>query len=153
MEKSKLLLLTFDAQLIELKIIPKCCHTKISYKLKIYDEALHQRVIRTMHFEDVAAIKFCINYFDNPMGAEMRGFYEIFQREKKEDILEKNFILRKNSVLFHNDYNYEPNDPYDLLNNRENIEHILKKIDDYHLLQQQTIGGDYFLLAKKWILE
>lgn len=119
----------------------------------MYDEALHQSVIKTMHFEDVAAIKFCINYFDNPMEAEMRGFYEIFQRGEKEDILEKNFILRKNSVLFHNDYNYEPNDPYDLLNNRENIEHILKKIDDYHLLQQQTIGGDYFLLAKRWILE
>lgn len=150
MKKSQLLLSTYDAQLTELKIIPKRNNTIISYKLKMYDEDSPRRVTKIMRFEDVAAIEFQMNYFDNYIGAEVWGFYEIFNREKKKNLLEKNFISRRDNFLFHGDYNYEPDEPHDLLNNRENIEDVLREIDEYHLYEQETTGGTYFLLAKRW---
>ena len=153
MEKSKLLLSTFDAHLTKLKIVPKCRHTKVSYKLKLYDEALQKTVGKTMRFEDVVSIEFRMNYFDNPIGAEVCGFYEIFSKKEKEKMLERNFASRKDSCLFHGDYNYDPKDPHDLLNNRDGIEHILKKLDRYRLFQQQTLGGTYLLLAKRWSVD
>lgn len=153
MEKSKLLLPTFDAQLIELKICPKCTHTKVSYKLEMYEEALRQKIIRILCFEDVAAIEFHINYFDAPIGTEVCGFYELFQKEQKAAMLERNFLSRKNRFLFHGNYQYDPKEPNDLLNNREDIECIFRELDDYHLLEQQTTGGIYLLLAKRWIID
>ena len=75
MKRSQLLLPTFDAQLTELKIIPKCNNTIISYKLKMYDEDLPRRVTKIMRFEDVVAIEFQMNYFENLIGAEVCGFY------------------------------------------------------------------------------
>lgn len=153
MKKSKLLLPTFDAQLTKLKITPKCHHTKVSYKLKLYDEALQRTVAKTMRFEDVVSIEFRMNYFDNPIGAEVCGFYEVFSRNAKKEMLERNFTFRKDSTLFHGDYNYDPRDPHDLLNNRDSIKRILKKLDHYRLFQQHTVGGTYLLLAKRWSVD
>ena len=150
MKVSQLLLPTFDAQLTELKITPKRDNTIISYKLKMYDEDLQRRVTKTMRFEDVIAIEFQMNYFENLIGAEVCGFYEIFHPERKQSLLERNFISRKENHLFHGDYNYDPDDPHDILNYRENIESILRELDDYHLYDQQTIVGSYLILAKRW---
>lgn len=150
MKKSQLLLSTFDAQLTELKIIPKCNNTKISYKLKMYEEDSQQRVTKTIRFEDVAAIEFQMNYFENVIGAEVCGLYEIFQPERKQSLLERNYISRKDNYLFHGDYHYDSDDPHDLLNYRESIEDVLRELDDYHLYDQQTTGGSYLILAKRW---
>ena len=150
MKRSQLLLPTFDAQLTELKIIPKCNNTIISYKLKMYEEDLPRRVTKIMRFEGVAAIEFQMNYFENLIGAEACGFYEIYPPERKKSLLERNFISRKENCLFHGDYNYDPDDPHDILNYRENIERVLRELDDYHLYDQQTIVGSYLILAKRW---
>ena len=150
MKKSQLLLPAFDAQLTELKITPRCHNTKISYKLKVYDENSQQKVKKIMQFEDVIAIEFQMNYFENTIGSEVCGFYEIFQQERKQSLLERNFISRKDNFLFHGDYHYDPDDTHDLLNYRENIEDVLRELDDYHLYDQQTTGGSYLILAKRW---
>ena len=150
MKRSQLLLPTFDAQLTELKIVPKCDNTVISYKLKMYDEDLQRRVTKIMRFEDVVAIEFQMNYFENLIGAEVCGFYEIFQPKRKKSLLERNFITRKDHYLFHGDYDYDPDDQHDILNYRENIECVLRELDGYHLYDQQTIGGSYLILAKRW---
>lgn len=150
MKKSQLLLSTFDAQLTELKIVPKCGRTTISYKLKLYDEDLQKKVTKIMGFTDVIAAGFQMNYFENLIGAEVCGFYEIFPPEKKQDLLERNFLSRKDNFLFHGDYDYDPDDPHDMLNYRENMEDVLRELDDYHLYEQQTVGGSYFILAKGW---
>ena len=150
MEKSKLLLPTFDAQLSELKVNPKCIGTKVSYKLKMYDQEAQQNVTKVMCFEDVAAIEFRMNYFDNPIGAEVCGFYEIFSPKEKEELLERNFIFRRDGFLFHGDYDYDENNEHDILNYRESVEEIYKVISEYRLFQQQTTGGIYLLLAKGW---
>ena len=52
--------------------------------------------------------------------------------------------------LFHGDYNYDPNGPHDILNRRENMEHILRELDEYHLYDQQTIVDSYLIPAKRW---
>ena len=153
MKKSQLALSTYDARLTDMKISPKCLCTKVSYKLKLYDETLERSINRKMCFEDVAAIAFLMNYFDNPIGAEVCGFYEIFDTNAKKEMLENNFISRRERFLFHGDYNYEPDEPHDLLNNRESIESVLEEIDQYHLYEQQTIGGTYLILAKSWRME
>ena len=153
MEKAKLLLQTFDAQLMELKIDPKCLHTKVSYKLKMYDEDTGRKVARVMRFEDVAAIGFHMNYFDCMTGSEVCGFYEILAREKKVELLEENFIRRRADFLFPGDYSYDAEDPHDLLNYREPLEDVLREIDAYRLFQQQTTGGVYALLAKRWTVD
>ena len=151
MKKSQLLLPNYDAQLTELKIIPKCNNTIISYKLKMYEEDSPRRVTKIMRFEDVVAITFQMNYFENTIGSEVCGFYEIFQPERKRSLLERNFISRKDNYLFHDDYNYDPDDPHDILNLRENIEEILRELDDYHLYDQQTVVGSYLILAKRFL--
>ena len=150
MERSQLLLPTYDAQLTELKITPKRGNATISYKLKMYDEDLQQRVTKTIRFEGVAAIEFQMNYFENLIGAEVCGFYEIFQSERKQGLLERNFMARKDNFLFHGNYDYDPNEPHDLLNYRENIERVLRELDSYHFYEQQTIVGSYLILAKRW---
>ncbi|MBQ8518955.1 MAG: hypothetical protein IJ455_05040 [Agathobacter sp.] len=150
MEKSKQLMRTDDACLSELKVKPKCMHTKVSYKLTMYDEELQQKVNKVMTFEDVVAIEFRMNYFDNPIGAECCGFYEIFVQEEKEAMLERNFDFRRESFLFHEDYDYDPEEEADILNYRESIDEIRENIGEYRLFEQQTTGGVYLILAKEW---
>ncbi|MBO5371824.1 MAG: hypothetical protein J6A75_03785 [Lachnospiraceae bacterium] len=151
--KSKLVLITHDAQLTKLKIIPKCYKTKVSYKLKIYDEKRKKQVKKIFTFKKAAAIEFHMNYFDNPIGAECCGFYEIFDIEEKKAMLERNFHNRKENFLFHGDYDYDAKDEHDLLNYRKDMEEILEKLDEYHLFQQQTTGGVYSILAKDLVIE
>ena len=104
MEKSKLLLNTNDARLSKLKVKPKNQRGKVQYKLKTYDpESGQERKIK-MIFRDVAAIEFKMNFFDNPKGAEVKGFYEVFDREEKEKMLKRNFEGRKEDFLYHGDY-------------------------------------------------
>lgn len=150
MEKSRLLMNTDDARLSELKVKPKCKQTKVTYKLTIYDEELQQKVNRVMVFEGVVAVEFRMNYFDNPIGAECCGFYEIFEQEEKEAMLDRNFDFRRESFLLHGDYNYDPKEEADILNYRESIDEIKENIGNYRLFQQQTTGGVYLILAKEW---
>ena len=152
-EKSKLLLSTYDARLTDLKISPKCCNTKMSYKLKMYDETLQKKITKMMYFENVVAIEFSMNYFDNPIGTECCGFYEILEMQEKEDLLERNFISRRNGFILHGDYVYDEQEPNDILNYRESIDDIRKELSQYRLFQQQTTGGIYYILAKMWSMK
>ena len=83
----------------------------------------------------------------------MFGFYEIFSQEEKEEILERNFNFRRDGFLLHGDYDYDPDEEADILNYRESINAVRDELDIYHLYQQQTTGGIYFLLAKNWSVE
>ncbi len=149
MKKSKLVLPTYDAQLTELKIKPKHIKTKISYKLKLYDETLKQTVTKTLLLEGVIAIDFSMNFFDNPIGAEVCGFYEIFAEEEKKRLIEQNFLARREGFLYHGDYDYDEKEENDILNYRPSIEKVLKNIEQYHLYQQETTGGLYSFLTEK----
>lgn len=149
MEKSKLLIKTFDGTMKKCAIKPKCTKSKVEFIIKYYDEEDKLKK-GLLVFEQVIAVDIEVNYFDNPIGAELSGFYEIFDINAKEGMIEKLFKNRREGYLYHGDYNYEPYEENDMLNYREPIIEIVKEIDDYRLFQQQTQGGLIYILAKEY---
>lgn len=147
--KSKLILKTFDGSLLGLSIAPKGTASHVSFSIRYYDEN-DRLTAGAVHFCDVAAVDFRVNYFDNPIGAELWGCYEILDEEQKAALVEDIFQNRRRSVLLTGDYNYDPEDEADLLNHREGVERFLKVLSTYHLYQQQTQGGIYWILAKEY---
>ena len=150
---SKLLLKTFDGSMSRLMITPKCDQTEVELDIQYYDydgdKTLKKACIR---FHSVISIDFEINYFDNCIGAELFGFYEIDWLEKKREMIEKVFHTRKDGFLLHGNYDYEPDNGHDMLNFRERIQAVYENIGQYHLYQQQTEGGIYYILAKGFAL-
>ena len=93
--------------------------------------------------------KMCIrdSLFDNCIGSELCGFYEIFNVDKKKEMIEKSFQTRLEGFLYHGDYDYDANDERDMLNDRKPVDALLEEIERYHLYQQQTQGGVYYILS------
>lgn len=147
--KSKLILKTYDGSLLNLKITPKYLDSKVEFRIKYYDET-DSLVKAKMIFNKVAFVDFEINLFDNYIGAELFGFYEIFDEGKKKELIEKLFKNRLDGFLYHGDYDYDSDDENDILNYREPIEEFCHNLDEYHLYQQQTQGGIYYILAKNF---
>ena len=153
-ERSKLLLATFDGSLRKIQIEPCRKYSKVKCKVRYYDEMADGTAVKAeIVFQHVVAISFWVNQFENTIGAELGGFYEIFVRDKKKEMLEKNFNGRREGYLYHGNYPYDPEDGDDMLNYRDNLERAEKKLDRYHLYQLQTIGGMYEFLAKGYRLE
>lgn len=150
-EKSKLLLNTFDGTLKKLKLAPKCENSKVELGIKYFakEDVLTNA---TMVFEQVIAIDFEVNYFDNFIGAELFGLYEIFDPAAKTSLIEKIFKNRLEGYLYHGNYEYDPHEKNDMLNYREPLEEIIRSINNYHLYQQQTQGGIYYVLAANYRL-
>ncbi|WP_270940679.1 hypothetical protein [Romboutsia lituseburensis] len=144
--KSKLILNTFDGTMKKLSINPKCTDSKVEFNIKYYNE---EDILTkaSIIFKGVIAIDFEINYFDNFIGSELFGFYEIFETAAKINMLEKIFNNRLEGYLYHGNYNYDPNEEHDMLNYREPLNEIIKKIDNYRLYQQETGGGIFYILA------
>lgn len=148
-EKSKLLIKTFDGSLTNLKVKPKGINSIVEFTIRYYnyDEAL---VKVQVIFHGVALIDFEVNLFDNCIGAELFGFYEIFQEEKKKELVEKIVRNRRDGFLYHGNYDYDETDENDMLNWRGPMEKLYENIEEYHLYQQQTEGGIYYILAKRY---
>lgn len=148
---SKLLIKTFDGSMPRLVIKPKCTETEVELDIQYYDYD-GDRMLKTAKilFRSVVSIDFEVNYFDNPIGAELFGFYEIDWPEKKRKMIEKVFDTRKDGYLLHGDYDYEPDNEQDMLNYRERMMDVYEHLDRYHLYQQQTEGGIYYILAEEY---
>ena len=150
---SKLLLKTFDGSMSRLMITPKCDQTEVELDIQYYDYDGDKTLKKAcIHFHSVISIDFEVNYFDNCIGAELFGFYEIDWLEKKREMIEKVFHTRKDGFLLHGNYDYEPDNDHDMLNYRERIQAVYENIGQYHLYQQQTEGGIYYILAKGFAL-
>lgn len=149
--KSKLILATFDGTMKKLNLTPKCKESKAEFQVQYYnkDDIL---VKASIIFKEVIAIDFQINYFDNFIGAELFGFYEIFDNKAKMNMIEKIFDNRLEGYLYHGDYDYDPEEEHDMLNHRETFNEIVKEIDKYKLYQQQTQGGIFYILALNHIV-
>ena len=144
--KSKLILKTFDWTMNKVNINQKCDNSKIEFHIKCYNEE-DILVNALIIFNGVIAIDFQINYFDNFIYSELFGFYEVLDDTAKINMIEKIFNSRLEGFLYHGDYNYNPKDENNMLNYREPINEIVKKIDNYKLYQQQTQGGIFYILA------
>ena len=90
---SKLILNTFDGSMETSTIMPKCLDTKIEFSIKYYNEN-DELINSSITFEEVISIDFEINYFDNYIGSELCGLYEIFDKKFKIDMIEKVFQNR-----------------------------------------------------------
>ena len=145
---SKLLFKTFDGSLLNLKLNPKCLDSSVEFDIEYYDYDGDGALIKAkITFTEVVAIDLEVNLFANCIGSELCGFYEIFLEEKKKEMIEKIFKTRLEGFLYHGDYEYDASEENDILNWREPIEQLYENIDKYHLYQQQTEGGIYYILA------
>jgi hypothetical protein len=150
-KKSDLILTTFDGTMRKLNIKPKCVESTIEFQIEYYNSE-DTRTGATLVFEQVIAIDFQINYFNNSIGSELMGFYEIYDNDRKIQMIEKIFNNRLEGYLYHGDYNYDKNDENDILNSRSAINRIVSEIEKYHLYQQQTEGGIFYILANGYKL-
>ena len=152
--KSKLLLNTHDGSLTACTICPRSEDTQVEFAVCYYrrENGEERKVSAVLRFSQVASVDVEINFFDNPIGAELGGFYEILDEDFKKQMLEKVFRNRKEGYLFHGDYDYNPEEPGDILNFRPPIEGVLGELAQYRLFQQQAQGGIYHILCKRYEL-
>lgn len=152
--KSKLLLNTHDGTLTECRLRPRSEDTQVEFAVQYYrhENGEEGSVSAILRFTQVASMDLEVNFFDNPIGAELGGFYEILDQDFKKRMLERVFLNRKEGYLFHGDYDYDPGEPADILNFRPPMEQVLGELAQYRLFQQQTQGGIYHILCKRYEL-
>lgn len=150
-KKSELILKTFDGNMKKIYIKPECVDSSIEFQIEYYNND-DTRIRATLVFEHVIAIDFQVNYFNNSIGSELLGLYEIYDTDTKILMIEKIFNNRLEGCLYHGDYDYNENEENDFLNNRSTINDIISEIDKYHLYQQQTEGGIFYVLANRYQL-
>ena len=148
MKKGKLLLNNFDARIPKITIKPKSSRSKTVIHSKIYDENARKVKAVRIVFDRVAAIEFCVNYFDGMIGAEAFGLYEIEDADFIDSVVKRNFERRRDVYLLEGDYDYEPDEPADLLNVFDLTGTYRKKKGKYHAYVQNVDAGVYIIIAK-----
>ncbi len=151
-QKCTLILNNFDGSLPNIKISPKAHKSKVSFKIFYYEhENGKEKYVKAKFvFKNVISMNFEVNLFENPIGCELCGLYEMFDKNKKVEMIEKVFNDRLDAFLYPQNYDYDANDDNDCLNYRPNIERVIAKIDKYRLFMQHTQGGVYYILASKF---
>lgn len=148
MKQGKLVLANFDARIPKIEIKPKNTETIVTISSKMFDEEIGKKISIKLRFYNVVAIDFRINYFDNMIGAEGFGLYEIKSREFIDNILKENFRKRREIYLLEGDYNYEEDDPHDLLNSFDLLKQYTKEKKQYRAYVQNVDAGVYVIIAK-----
>lgn len=152
MKAGRLLLKNFDARIPKIKIKPKGPNSKIVIFSKMYDENDDKKISVKIHFDDVAAIEFCINYFDNMIGAEAFGLYEIEDIDFIDSVVKRNFERRRDVYLLEGNYEYDPSEPANLLNMFDLSGIYQKDKEKYHAFVQNVDAGVYIIIAKGYHL-
>lgn len=148
MKAGRLLVKNFDARIPKIEIRPKGSRSKIVVLSKMYDENSDKKMNVKIHFDDVAAIEFCINYFDNMIGAEAWGLYEIEDIDFVDSVVKRNFECRREVYLLEGDYEYDPSEPADMLNVFDLFGIYQKEKEKYHAFVQNVDAGVYIIIAK-----
>ena len=149
MKKSKLILANFDARISDITIKPKNTRTKIIMKSKMYDESGEQKNVKIV-FSDVAAIDFRINFFDNMIGAEVLGLYQIEDKSFVDNLVKNIFERRKEIYLLEGHYDYDEDEPADMLNVLDLGGRFKQEADSYNVYVQNVDAGVYIIVAKKF---
>ena len=149
MEKGKLILANFDARISDITIKPKNTRTKIIMKSKMYDESGEQKNVKIV-FSDVAAIDFRINFFDNMIGAEVLGVYQIEDKSFVDNLVKNIFERRKEIYLLEGHYDYDEDEPADMLNVLDLGGRFKQEADSYNVYVQNVDAGVYIIVAKKF---
>ena len=149
MKKGKLILANFDARISDITIKPKNTRTKIIMKSKMYDESGEQKNVKIV-FSDVAAIDFRINFFDNMIGAEVLGLYQIEDKSFVDNLVKNIFERRKEIYLLEGHYNYDEDEPADILNVLDLGGRFKQEADSYNVYVQNVDARVYIIVAKKF---
>lgn len=147
MKAGKLLVKNFDARIPKIEIKPKGYSSKIVLLSTMYDENDHKKIVKIC-FDDVAAIEFCVNFFDNMIGAETFGLYEIEDIDFVDSVVKRNFERRREVYLLEGDYEYDPSEPADMLNAFDLLGTYHKEKEKYHAFVQNVDAGVYIIIAK-----
>ena len=150
MKAGRLLVENFDARIPRIEIKPKGPNSKVVIHAKMYDENDEKKVNVKIHFDDVAAVEFCINFFDNSIGAEAFGLYEIEDVDFMDSVVKRNFERRKEVYLLEGDYAYDLNEPADMLNVFDLSETYQREKEKYHAFVQNVDAGVYIIIAKEF---
>lgn len=142
-----MILANFDARISDITIKPKNTRTKIIMKSKMYDESDEEKNVKIV-FSDVAAIDFRINFFDNMIGAEVLGLYQIEDKSFVDALVKNIFERRKEIYLLEGHYNYDEEDSADMLNVLDLSGKFEQESDSYHAYVQNVDAGVYIIVAK-----
>lgn len=148
MKAGKLLIKNFDARISKIEIKPKGSNSKIVVLSKMYDGNDDKKINVKIIFDEVAAIEFCINFFDNMMGAEALGLYEIADIDFIGSVVKRNFERRREVYILEGDYEYNPSEPADMLNVFDLLGTYQKEKEKYHAFVQNVDAGVYIIIAK-----
>lgn len=149
MKNAKLVLANYDARISKIDIKPKNKYTKIILSSRMYNEETDQKETVKLVFEDVVAIDFRINYFDNMIGAEVLGLFEIIDKNFIDVLVKEIFERRKEIYLFEGNYNYDEDDEADMLNSFDIMATFSEEKDGYHAYVQNVDAGVYIIVAKE----
>ena len=149
MKKANLVLANFDARIPNISLRPKNLSTKVTVSCKMYDEPLKAEKLVKIVFTGVAAVDFRINYFDNMIGAEAFGLYQIEDRTFIEKLVRDIFERRKEIYLLEGDYDYDENEPADILNVMDLCGNFREDMDSYSAYIQNVDAGIYIIVAKE----
>ncbi|MBP3617820.1 MAG: hypothetical protein J6J38_07275 [Lachnospiraceae bacterium] len=149
MKKAKLVLANFDARIPNISLRPKNLSTKVTISCKMYDASLKDDKLVKIVFSGVAAVDFRVNYFDNMIGAEVMGLYQIEDRAFVEKLVKDIFERRKEIYLLEGHYDYDENEPADLLNVLDLYGDFTKDMDSYSAYVQNVDAGVYIIVAKE----
>lgn len=148
MKKIKLVLANFDARIPNISIKPKNINSKVVISSKMYDEDTDKKISVKIHFSNVAAIDFRINFFDCMIGAEAFGLYCVSDKDFIKSIVKGIFDRRKEIYLIEGGYNYDEDDEHDILNCLDITGEFEKSIKEYKAYIQNVDAGVYIIVAK-----
>ena len=148
MKNAKLVLANFDARIPNISLRPKNLSTKVTVSCKMYEESSGEKKTVKLVFTGVAAIDFRVNYFDNMIGAEVMGLYQIEDRAFIEKLVRDIFERRKEIYLLEGDYDYDENEPADMLNVMDLCGDFTRELDSYSAYIQNVDAGVYIIVAK-----
>ena len=148
MTKANCILPNFDARISKIDIRPKNRHTKVTISSRMYNVTTDKPENVKLVFTDVAAIDFRINYFDNMIGAEVMGLFEIADRDWIEALVKDNFRRRKEVYLLEGHYHYDEADDHDMLNTFDFMGAFEEEKEHYRAFIQNVDAGVYIIVAK-----
>lgn len=148
MKKAELILANFDARIPNISIKPKNIDSRVVIFSKMYDEAIDEKFSVKIHFSNVAAIDFRINFFDGMIGAEAFGLYCVDDKDFIRSIVKSIFDRRKEIYLIEGGYDYDESDEHDMLNCTDICGEFEKSFDEYKAYIQNVDAGVYIIVAK-----
>ena len=151
-QKSTLLLPCADAHLFSAGYAPEFeQQSRLVFLLsEIWDEARQKNICAHLEFRRVAAFEAVLNVFDDGIGADVGGLYELKGKNRKRALLERVFVRRRELWLLPGDYDYDPDDEWDVLNSRDDLERFERKknLKKYRLFLLVKQGGGFLILAR-----